>query len=105
MLRILNTGQTCTSKETALRIASADATGRVADSQKLDGKDSTAFVQNGNVAGGALTGTYPNPGVGNNAIFGAHVSDTAFSDGDIVPNTAGGLLKSFHIPNRRHPEF
>jgi hypothetical protein len=99
VLRLLNTGQTCTAKETAIRIASADATGRVADAQKLDGRDSAAFVQNGSVAGGSLTGTYPNPALRQNSVFGAHISDTTFSDGDIVPNTDGGLLKSFHIPN------
>jgi hypothetical protein len=97
LLRLLDTGQTCTSKETAIRIASADATGRVADAQRLDGKDSAAFVQNGAAAGGALSGSYPNPLLGANTIFGGHINDQTFTDGDIAP--VGDRPKSFQIPN------
>jgi hypothetical protein len=97
LLRVLNTGQSCIAKETAIRIASADGTGRVADSQKLDGMDSAAFVLNGATAGGALTGTYPNPAIGANMISASQISDTTFSDGDIVP--VFGTRKSFEIPN------
>jgi hypothetical protein len=98
LLRVLDTGQSCTPNETGIKIASADPAGRVADAQKLDGKDSTAFLQQGMAAGGALTGTYPNPGIRANAIFGGHVNDLTFSDGDLAP-AFGGFLKSFQIPD------
>jgi hypothetical protein len=97
VLRLLNTGQTCTAKETAIRIASADGTGRVADAQMLDGKDSAAFVQNGAAAGGVLTGTYPNPLLGAETIFGGHINALTFSDGDIT--AVDGRPKTFQIPN------
>lgn len=37
------------------------ATAQAADANTLDGVDSTSFLQQGAAAGGALTGSYPNP--------------------------------------------
>jgi hypothetical protein len=98
ILRVLDADERCTPNETAIKIASADPAGRVADAQKLDGKDSTAFLENGSAAGGALAGTYPDPAIRANAIVGSHLNDLTFSDGDLAP-AFSGLLKSFQIPN------
>lgn len=38
-------GETCPRKHEAVRLASTDAAGKVADADKLDGKDSTSFVE------------------------------------------------------------
>jgi len=62
------------------------------------GKDSGAFLQDGTAARGALAGTYPNPGIRANAVFGSHLNDLTFSDGDVAPSFSD-LLKSFEIPD------
>jgi hypothetical protein len=43
-------------------------TGKAVDSDKLDGLDSSAMVKNGDAAGGALTGAYPNPSIAPGAV-------------------------------------
>jgi hypothetical protein len=98
ILRVLDTGQRCMPDETAIEIASADEAGRVADAQLLDGKDSSAFLQHGTAAGGVLAGTYPDPQIRANALFGSHLNDLTFSDGDLAP-VFSGFLKSFEIPD------
>jgi hypothetical protein len=96
-VRILEAGAVCNAKETAIQIATADPAGRVADAQLLDGNDSTAFLQDGTPAGGMLAGTYPDPIVRADAIFGNHIKSLTFSDGDLTP-VFDGFLKSFEIP-------
>jgi hypothetical protein len=61
-LRIIDpaAGQSCASTETALRWKDG-IHGKVADSNKLDGLDSSAFQRAGAAAGGDLQGSYPSP--------------------------------------------
>lgn len=53
----------------------------------LDGIDSTGFLQNGAAAGGDLTGSYPNPNVGSNAVGGAEVTDGSLTGSDVVESS------------------
>jgi hypothetical protein len=46
-LRVIDSGQSCSKGETALTLASADATGKVANADKLDGLDSADFAPAG----------------------------------------------------------
>jgi hypothetical protein len=98
ILRMLDADERCTTEETEIQIASADAEGRVADAQLLDGNDSSAFLQTGTAAGGSLSGAYPDPALRANAVLGNHLNDLTFSDGDLTPSFSGSL-KSFQIPN------
>ena len=60
-------GGVCNERQTPLRWKDG-ISGPVADSDRLDGKDASEFVQNGQGAGGDLTGSYPAPTVRPGAI-------------------------------------
>ena len=88
VLRVIQSGQSCTaSKETTITWKDG-ITGKVADSDKLDNKDSTDFVGNGTAAGGDLSGTYPNPQLGPNTVGSQKVSDGSLDLADVAEGTA-----------------
>lgn len=47
------------------------------NADKLDGQDSTGFLQNGAVAGGDLSGSYPNPEIAADAVDSAEIATNA----------------------------
>jgi hypothetical protein len=48
--------------------ASADSAATATNADMLDGLDSAAYVKNGDAAGGALAGTFPNPSLADGAV-------------------------------------
>ena len=63
---------------------------KAADSDKLDGMDSTEFIRNDSNAGGALTGTYPNPSLGPGAV-----DSSAIQDGAVTGEKLGRGARNF----------
>jgi hypothetical protein len=60
-----------------------------ADSDLLDGLDSTAFLRVGAVATGGLSGTYPGPSIAANAIGSSQVQDNSLTGSDIDESSLG----------------
>jgi len=87
VLRVIQSGQSCSSKETTITWKDG-MTGKVADADKIDGLNSTDFVGNGTAAGGDLSGTYPNPQLGPNAVGSEKVSDGSLDLADVAEATS-----------------
>ena len=101
-LRVIDTAAArgCNSGETTLTWKDG-ITGKVADADRLDGKDSTAFLAQGAAAGGSLTGSYPDPSLKRDAVGGFEIWDGAFDSSDIASKLTtvdGRTHKSFEIP-------
>jgi hypothetical protein len=67
-------------------------TAKAADSDELDGLDSSAFVKNGDAAGGALIGTYPSPFLADNAVHTGAIQNAAVTAEKLAPGVG---LRSF----------
>ena len=69
----------------------SDSARIAANSYKLEGKDTTAldarYVNEGQTAGGGLTGTYPSPTMGSNAVGSANITDGSITSADIRDTT------------------
>jgi hypothetical protein len=97
----------CRKGETLLDLyskAGADAaflgkSGKAADSDLLDGLDSTAFMKNGDAASGDLTGTYPNPTIAANAVNGAKVADDSLTGDDVVESSLAQVPSAANADN------
>jgi hypothetical protein len=59
------------------------ANGKAADANALDGFDSLTFVKAGDVAGGDLSGSFPNPVVGPDAISGNEIANGSLTAQDV----------------------
>ncbi len=71
---------------------------KAADADKLDGMDSTEFIRNDSNAGGALTGTYPNPSLGPGAV-----DTSAIQDGAVTGEKLGRGARNFGDSKRMGP--
>jgi hypothetical protein len=60
-------------------------TEKAADSDALDGLDSTQFLRDGAAAGGALAGTYPGPSIAQGAVGTAELQDGAVTAAKLAP--------------------
>jgi hypothetical protein len=60
-----------------------------ADADKLGGQPPSHFVQNGDAAGGDLTGTFPNPIIGLGTVDSGKVADNSLTGDDIDESTLG----------------
>jgi hypothetical protein len=63
-------------------------TAQAADADKLDGLDSTHFLADGTLAGGALTGTYPSPSIAVGAVDSAAIQDGAVTTEKLAADVA-----------------
>jgi hypothetical protein len=60
-----------------------------ADATTLGGFPPSRFVKNGDAAGGDLTGTYPNPAIGQGKVDGGKVADDSLTGADINESSLG----------------
>jgi hypothetical protein len=63
---------------------------KASDAELFDGLDSNIFVTANTAAGGDLTGTYPSPAVGPDAIGSAEVQPNSLTGADIHDGAIGG---------------
>jgi hypothetical protein len=61
----------------------------------LEGKQAPTTLPPSGPAGGDLTGAYPNPLIGPNAVGSAEVADAAITGSEVAPNSIAGL----HVNN------
>jgi trimeric autotransporter adhesin len=80
--------------------------GKIPDADKLDGKDSTAFLAADAAAGGHLTGNYPSPllrdgVVGTPQLTNFAVTENKIQTGAVTSSKIGvGAVGGFHIADR-----
>ncbi|BBL80216.1 hypothetical protein RxyAA322_20700 [Rubrobacter xylanophilus] len=94
MLRIINRGS---GTALDLRVQSGkppmrvNSTARVArlNADKVDGKHAEAFLEKGAAAGGALSGTYPDPSIAEGAVGSEHIADGAVRSAELANGSVG----------------
>ena len=94
VLKVIQSGQSCASKETPITWKDG-ITGKVADADKLDGKDSSEFADKAEVPG-ADSATVPFLGLNNSWQKAGSVTVTAPADGFAIVTASGTFNTTYY---------